>query len=299
MTHPAVKSGAPPNRSKFSGPKPFTTHQRFDFRLGKAFLPDHARRELGKETLLFLGLSAFVTALFVFITNRKNAQNLDNSGKDYQDGEKRFVAAKKKVTPHLKKLFQERELPWGSPIFIRAFKKERHLELWVKKRESFVLLKSYFIAGTSGELGPKLHQGDGQIPEGFYFVTPHQMNPQSNFHLSFNIGYPNQYDRTYNRTGDFIMVHGSNVSVGCMAMTNNKIEEIYTLADAAFAGGQKFFRIHIFPFKMSKAAMQQNFGNRWHPFWRKLKIGYQIFEDTKLPPNVTVKNKAYQFENQD
>lgn len=251
---------------------------------------------MGRKILLFLGLSAFVTALLVFIINSTNAQNLDNSDKD---GAKRFVAVKKRVTPHLKELFKERELQWGSPIFIRAFKKERQLELWVKKGDSFVLLNSYFIAGTSGELGPKLRQGDGQIPEGFYFVTPHQMNPRSKFHLSFNIGYPNQYDRAYNRTGNFIMVHGSNVSVGCMAMTNRKIEEIYTLADAAFEGGQKFFRVHIFPFKMTATAMQQNSRNSWQPFWQELKIGYQIFENSKLPPNVTVKDKTYQFENQD
>ncbi|MDA7617663.1 2-dehydro-3-deoxyphosphooctonate aldolase, partial [Akkermansiaceae bacterium] len=109
----------------------------------------------------------------------------------------------------------------------------------------------------------------------------------------------NQYDRAYNRTGNFIMVHGSNVSVGCMAMTNRKIEEIYTLADAAFEGGQKFFRVHIFPFKMTPTAMQKNSRNSWQPFWQELKIGYQIFENSKLPPNVTVKDKTYQFENQD
>jgi murein L,D-transpeptidase YafK len=125
------------------------------------------------------------------------------------------------------------------------------------------------------------------------------MNRKSNFHLSFNIGYPNQYDRAYNRTGNLIMVHGSNVSAGCMAMTNDKIEEIYTLADAPFKGGQRFFRIHIFPFKMTDTAMQQNSDNSWHPFWKNLKIGYRIFEDTKLPPNGTVKDKTYHFENQD
>ena len=142
---------------------------------------------MARKALLFLGLNAIGLVLFSFTINRSNAQSLDNSNKDYHDGAKRFAAVKKKVTPHLKKVFEKRELQWGSPIFIRVFKKERQLELWVKQRESFVLLNSYFIAGTSGELGPKLRQGDGQIPEGFYFVTPRQMNRQSNFHLSFNI----------------------------------------------------------------------------------------------------------------
>ena len=130
-------------------------------------------------------------------------------------------------------------------------------------------------------------------------MTPRQMNPQSNFHLSFNIGYPNQFDRAHARTGDFVMVHGSDVSIGCMAMTNSKVEEIYTLADAAFKRGQKFFRVHVFPFKMTAEAMRQNFDHRWFSFWQNLKTGYQMFENTKLPPNVTVKNKTYQFEEQD
>ena len=112
------------------------------------------------KTLLFLGLSAFVTALLVFSIDSTNAQNVDNSEKD---GAKRFVAVKKRVTPHLKELFKERGLQWGSPIFIRAFKKERQLELLVKKGDSFVLLNSYFIAATSGELGPKLKIGRAHV----------------------------------------------------------------------------------------------------------------------------------------
>ncbi|MDB2673480.1 murein L,D-transpeptidase [Akkermansiaceae bacterium] len=254
----------------------------------------------GKNGLLFLGLGALATSLFLLTLNHEtSAQGLKISDEDYENGAKRFAAVKKMVTPRLKTLFEEKELKWGSPIFIRAFKKERQLELWVKDGESFVLFDSYFIAGTSGGPGPKLRQGDGQIPEGFYFVTPRQMNPQSNFHLSFNIGYPNKFDRAHGRTGDFIMVHGSDVSIGCMAMTNTKIEEIYTLADAAFKGGQKFFRVHVFPFKMTDEAMTQNSGHRWFSFWKNLKTGYQMFQDTKLPPNVTVKDKTYQFEEQD
>jgi murein L,D-transpeptidase YafK len=249
---------------------------------------------------MFLGLGTLAAGLILFVVNhRTSAQGLDISDEDYENGAKRFAAVQKKVTPELKRLFEEKELKWGAPIFIRAFKQERQLELWVRKGDSFVLFESYFIAGTSGGPGPKLRQGDGQIPEGFYFVTPRQMNPQSNFHLSFNIGYPNKFDRAHARTGDFIMVHGSDVSIGCMAMTNTKIEQIYTLADAALKGGQKFFRIHVFPFKMTDEAMIQHSCHRWFTFWQNLKTGYEIFEDTKLPPNVTVKDKTYHFEEQD
>lgn len=254
----------------------------------------------GKKHLFLIGLGAFAAISGLLVVNdQTSAQGLDISDEDYENGAKRFVAVKKKVTPRLKRLFEEKELKWGSSIFIRAFKKERQLELWVKDAESFVLFDSFFIAGTSGGPGPKLRQGDGQISEGFYFVTPRQMNPQSNFHLSFNIGYPNKFDRAHGRTGDFIMVHGSDVSIGCMAMTDTKIEEIYTLADAAFKGGQKFFRVHVFPFKMTDEATTQNSGHRWFSFWKNLKTGYQLFEDTKLPPNVTVKDKTYQFQEQD
>lgn len=249
---------------------------------------------------MFLGLGTLAAGLILFVVNhRTSAQGLDISDEDYENGAKRFAAVQKKVTPELKRLFEEKELKWGAPIFIRAFKQERQLELWVRKGDSFVLFESYLIAGTSGGPGPKLRQGDGQIPEGFYFVTPRQMNSQSNFHLSFNIGYPNKFDRAHARTGDFIMVHGSDVSIDCMAMTNTKIEQIYTLADAALKGGQKFFRIHVFPFKMTDEAMIQHSYHRWFTFWQNLKTGYEIFEDTKLPPNVTVKDKTYHFEEQD
>ena len=253
-----------------------------------------------KKHLFSVGLGAIALILgLLVLNNQKATQDLKLGDEDYENGAKRFAAVKRKVTPRLKRRFEEKVLKWGSPIFIRAFKKERQLELWVKNGQSFVLFKSYFIAGTSGSPGPKLRQGDGQIPEGFYIVTPHQMNPESNFHLSFNIGYPNQFDRAHGRTGDFIMVHGSDVSIGCMAMTDKKIEEIYTLADAAFKGGQKFFRVHVFPFKITDEAMQENSRNRWFSFWENLKTGYQIFADIKLPPNVTVKEKTYQFEEQD
>ena len=187
----------------------------------------------------------------------------------------------------------------GAPISIRAFKEERQLELWLRKGDSFVFFESYFIAGTSGGHGPKLRQGDGQIPEGFYFVTPRQMNPQSNFHLSFTIGYPNKFDRAHARSGDFIMVHGSDVSIGCLAMTNTKIEQIHTLADASLKGGQKFLRIHVFPFKMTDEVMNQHSDHRWFTFWQILKTGYQRFEDTKMPSTVIVKDKTYHFDEQD
>jgi murein L,D-transpeptidase YafK len=193
-----------------------------------------------------------------------------------------------------------KDLEFGAPIFIRIFKKERLLEVWLKKDISFNLFKAYPICTYgSGGLGPKIRQGDGKAPEGFYFVTPSRLNPVSNFHLSFNLGYPNSYDIHHGRTGSALMVHGNCVSIGCYAMTDSGIEEIFTLADAAFRKGQSFFRVHIFPYKMTTENMEKYKENAWYGFWSNLKDGYDFFENNnRIPPNVEVRNGKYVFENQ-
>jgi murein L,D-transpeptidase YafK len=202
-----------------------------------------------------------------------------------------------RVKPGLEKAFQDKNLNYGSPIFIRIFKESKEFEVWVKKDNRFNLFKTYKICTYgSGILGPKTKQGDGQAPEGFYFVNPQRLNPLSNFHLSFNLGYPNKYDRIHNRTGGALMVHGSCVSIGCYAMTNDGIEEIYAIADAAFRNGQKFFRVHIFPFKMNEENLVKHKESKWAKFWENLKEGYDSFEKNKIPPNVEVVNNEYTFE---
>ena len=202
-----------------------------------------------------------------------------------------------KVTPALTKELGKLNLKLGDPIFIRIFKKEKQLEMWIKQNDSYKLFKTYPICTYGyGGLGPKIRQGDGQAPEGFYFIKPSSLNPVSNYHLSFNLGYPNHYDRAYNRTGSALMVHGDCVSIGCYAMTNDGIEEIYALSDAALRNGQHFFRAHIFPFKMSKNNMEKHKGSEWYPFWVNLKEGYDFFENNgKTPPNVEIQNTKYIF----
>ncbi len=203
-----------------------------------------------------------------------------------------------RVKPELEAALGAKGLHWGSAVFIRIFKKENHLEVWLKKDESFVLFKSYDICsfGTGG-LGPKLREGDGMAPEGFYFVTPGQLNPLSRFHLSFNIGYPNSYDRYHGRTGSAIMVHGSCVSIGCYAMTDRSIEEIYALADGAFRNGQSFIRVHIFPFRMTSLNMFSHRSDSNLSFWENLREGYLFFEENgNKPPNVIVRSSRYIFE---
>lgn len=205
-----------------------------------------------------------------------------------------------RVKPKIVKELAAKNLEFGAPIFIRIFKEEMALEVWLRSEINFKLFKTYPICTYGfGGLGPKIRQGDGKAPEGFYFVTPSRLNPVSYFHLSFNLGYPNSYDRHHGRTGSALMVHGSCVSIGCYAMTDGGIEEIFTLADAALRNGQSFFRVHIFPFKMNNENMKKFKKSEWYEFWSNLKEGYDFFEkNNRIPPNVEVRNGKYVFENQ-
>lgn len=181
----------------------------------------------------------------------------------------------------------------GDPIFIRVFKEEHALELWVKSGERFELYKTFPICSWSGALGPKQREGDWQSPEGFYSVSRDQMKPDSQFHLAFNLGFPNAYDQAQGRTGSFLMIHGACVSVGCYAMTNDGIEEIWLIADEALKGGQTRFEVHAFPFRMTPAALAKRQGDRSIDFWRMLKPGYDSFEATHVPPTIRVDNGSY------
>ena len=212
-------------------------------------------------------------------------------------GAPRARAAAANVTPDLVRDLAALGLKIGSPVFIRAFKEEGQLELWVSHdlTGKFVRFRSYHIAAASGTLGPKLAEGDGQVPEGFYHVPPAAMKSDSQFHLAFNIGFPNNYDRAYQRTGSSIMIHGGRVSIGCLAMTDEKIEEIYTLCAAAHAGGQPFFRLHLFPFRMTPERLSAAADSPHYAFWQNLKQGYDFFDSTQLPPDVSVAAGRYVF----
>ena len=185
----------------------------------------------------------------------------------------------------------------GDPIFMRIFKESNELEVWVQAKEddTYSLFKTYEICYYSGDLGPKTKQGDGQSPEGFYFINAQRFNPWSSFHLSLNMGYPNAYDRAKGYTGNYLMIHGSCVSIGCYAMTDEGIEEIYTLAHKAVKNGQSFFRVHSFPFRMTPDKMTAHANHRWIDFWQNMKAGYDWFEEKKTPPNVQVAGGRYTF----
>lgn len=207
----------------------------------------------------------------------------------------RAARAAARVKPNLQAELAEQGLAWGAPIFIRIFKRPAELEIWAQDADQFKLFKTYPICTYSGDLGPKLQQGDHQAPEGFYFIRAHQLNPASSYHLSFNLGYPNAYDRAHSRTGDYLMVHGDCVSIGCYAMTDPAIEEIYTLLSAALEAGQPFVRVHIFPFPLTDKALGRHKDSKWNKFWNNLAEGYRWFEEHKFPPNVEVRNKRYTF----
>ncbi|HLK81731.1 MAG TPA: murein L,D-transpeptidase family protein [Xanthobacteraceae bacterium] len=188
-------------------------------------------------------------------------------------------------------------MPRESPILIRIFKEEAELEVWKQDAEGkFALLKTYPICRWSGELGPKIKEGDRQAPEGFYTITPGQMNPNSNYYLAFNLGFPNAYDKANDRTGAFLMVHGDCSSAGCYAMTDEQIQEIYALGRDSFLGGQKSFQVQAYPFRMTPLNMARHRNSPHMAFWRMIKEGYDHFEVTRAEPHVDVCEKRYVFD---
>jgi len=179
-------------------------------------------------------------------------------------------------------------LALGAPVFVRIFKREFELELWMQRGDRFERFAVYPICRWSGSLGPKLLEGDGQAPEGFYTVAAKALNAASRWHRAFDLGYPNAFDRAHARTGALLMVHGGCASVGCFAMTDPVIDEIWRLVTAALNGGQKRFHVHVFPFRMTQENLARPPNQRWGAFWRELQVGYAAFEATHLPPLIGV-----------
>jgi murein L,D-transpeptidase YafK len=201
------------------------------------------------------------------------------------------------LSPAMISLIEKKNMSKESPILVRLFKEESELEVWKKDRSGqFALLKSYPICRWSGELGPKIKQGDRQAPEGFYTITPGLMNPNSNYYLAINTGFPNAYDKANGRTGNFLMIHGDCSSAGCYAMTDQQIAEIYALARESFFGGQTSFQIQAYPFRMTPANMAKHRNSPHMAFWRMLKRGNDHFEVTRQEPKVDVCGRHYVFD---
>jgi len=205
--------------------------------------------------------------------------------------------ANQPVPPKLIADMTEKDMDLQSPMLVRLFKQEAELEVWKQDRSGrFALLKTYPICRWSGDLGPKVREGDRQAPEGFYSISPAQMNPQSAYYLSFNTGYPNAYDKAQGHTGSQLMVHGDCSSRGCYAMTDEQIAQIYSLGRESFFGGQRAFQLQAYPFRMTPLNMAKHRNNPNMPFWKMIKEGYDHFEVTRQEPKVDVCEKKYVFD---
>ena len=206
--------------------------------------------------------------------------------------------ATKELSPELLSLLRQKKMPKHSPILVRIFKEEAELEVWKQDTTGhFALLKTFPICRWSGDLGPKLHEGDRQAPEGFYTITPELMNPNSNYYLAINTGFPNSFDKANNRDGTFLMIHGICGSVGCYAMTNEQIADIYSLARDSLLG-RPSFQVQAYPFRLTPMNLARHRTNPNLAFWEMLKIGNDHFEATHLEPKVDVCNRAYVFDAQ-
>jgi murein L,D-transpeptidase YafK len=207
--------------------------------------------------------------------------------------------ATKPLPPELLALLRQNNMPKHSPILVRVFKEEAELEVWKQDTAGrFQILKTYPICRWSGDLGPKLWEGDRQTPEGFYTVTPELMNPHSNYYLAINIGFPNRFDKANHRDGSLLMIHGDCWSSGCYAMTDEQISEIYSLARDSFLGGRPSFQVQAYPFRLTPANLARHRNNPNLAFWKMLKIGNDHFEATHLEPKVDVCNRHYVFDAQ-
>lgn len=200
------------------------------------------------------------------------------------------------LSPEIQSKMSELGLSRQSPILIRAYKKESELEIWkADNAGEYKLLHTYPICRWSGQLGPKKVEGDRQVPEGFYSITPQMMNPNSSFYLSFNVGYPNNFDRQLGRTGSNIMVHGACSSRGCFSMTDKQIADIYALARESFSGGQKAIQMHSLPFRFTPENLAKYRADENLPFWKNLKEGADHFEVSKREVQVAACNGKYRF----
>ncbi|MBN9218505.1 MAG: murein L,D-transpeptidase [Mesorhizobium sp.] len=191
----------------------------------------------------------------------------------------------------------KRKMMPADPILIRIFKDESELEIWKRDRTGrYALLKTFPMCRWSGKLGPKTRNGDRQAPEGFYNVSAGMLNPNSQYYLSFNLGYPNKLESALGYSGEALMVHGACSSSGCFALTDAGVAEIYAVAREAIRGGQSSFQVQAFPFRMTPENMARNRNDPNFDFWTNLKQGYDILEVTGRQPRVTYCGRRYVFD---
>jgi len=250
-----------------------------------------------------IGLDLFVAALLLALLSLGSAAHavtieLKGAAPDRIERQKQAAIGHLPLpgTPNISQRAErlnQKDLVFGSPIMIRIFKEESELEIWMRRGTVFVHFATYPVCNWSGGLGPKLKEGDKQAPEGFYTITRRRLRHSGRWPRSLNLGFPNVLDRSLARTGSYILVHGGCTSVGCFAMTNSVIDEIYELTEAAIKGGQKNVPLHVLPFRMTKKNLKRHAGSPWIEFWKNLKQGYDSFERTHLPPQIDVCQDRY------
>lgn len=235
---------------------------------------------------------AFVTAVAVASAGLAGCDETETAGL----GMAGSVRASHALSPEMVSLMEKKGVGASAPILIRSYKREAEFEIWKMKADGrYVHLKTFPMCRWSGQLGPKMREGDRQVPEGFYRITPGQMNPTSQYYLSFNVGYPNAYDRSHGASGGSIFVHGACSSAGCFSMTDAQIDQIYAIAREAFSGGQGAVQMQSYPFHMTAENLAKYRNDPNIAFWRNLKEGADNFEVSKQDVTVGVCGRRYVF----
>ena len=239
-------------------------------------------------SLLFLGSLSAVSAQASFV--------------DYQKSYARVATAMRSKEDTLKAQFAQAGLQWpAKQIYIRSFKYDSQLEVWVRNSndQQYKLFKTYKVCAMAGAIGPKRIEGDYQVPEGFYYIN--EFNPNSNYHLSLGINYPNPSDRVLSdsiKPGGDIFIHGNCVTVGCIPLQNNQIEELYILAAMAKTQGQDFIPVHIFPIRYNNRrsfeylAKTTRDNQDLQKFAIKIKEVFDYFEEKKQLPLIFINKKG-------
>ena len=205
--------------------------------------------------------------------------------------------ANQPIAANLVRDMKKRKMTPADPILVRIFKDESELEIWKRDRTGrYALLKTFPMCRWSGKLGPKTKEGDRQAPEGFYHVSAGMLNPNSQYYLSFNLGYPNKLESALGYTGDALMVHGACTSAGCYALTDAGVAQIYAIVREAIRGGQSSFQVQAFPFRMTPENMARNRNDPNFDFWTNLKQGYDILEVTGRQPQLSYCGRRYVFD---
>jgi murein L,D-transpeptidase YafK len=205
------------------------------------------------------------------------------------------TAAEEALTP-LETDLEANGFRLGAPAFIRIRKADSSLEVWMLKGARFELYRSFSICKWSGDLGPKLFEGDKQSPEGVYFITGGDLVVNRRWHRAMNVGFPNPRDRALGLTGSGILIHGKCSSIGCFALTDEHVQDVYEIVEAALEAGQPRVPVHIYPFALTREKLAGVAGEEWSDFWKELKRGHDLFLRDGLPPRTYVCNGRYAFQ---